>query len=130
MALTAVGSMKMVEPEFEKEAWLCRRIINKVSGVAFNMTKDPYQKWPYLYKWAKQNPDQFDIEMAQTITDDVDEDGNIQWTKEGLENQIRMSGFQKVRDMAVSTLGVTARDKETLIANILKKQALKKSEEE
>lgn len=125
MSFAVANNTKLVEPEFKNEAWLCKRVINKTSGHATYPSKDPLQKWELVYKWAKQNPDQFDIEMMSDVTSPVDEDGNITWVKEDLD---RMS-FPELKKVGQG-LSVTARDKDTLVKRILAKQSNGGSEEE
>lgn len=112
----------LVEPEFVRESKLCKRVINQISGESIWNNNDPLQRFDLIYKWAKQNQDQFEVEMMSDITDPSDEaTGEIKWTQDGLERYVQQHGFHKLKELG-TRYEVTGRDKQTLIKRILEKQ--------
>lgn len=122
--MQVISKSVLVEPEFVDTSKLCKRIVNTISGFADRKEVHTPHEWSMLFKWAKQNPDQFEVEMMSDITSPVDEEGNIIW----LESELQAKPFPELKKIGTG-LSVTARDKETLVKRILAKQAGKSEEE-
>ena len=124
MSFQVASKSVLVEPEFANGAKLCKRIINTISGFSDPKEAHSPNNWGMLFKWAKQNPDQFEVEMMSDVTSPVDEEGNIVW----VESDLVAMPFPELKRIGTG-LSVTARDKETLIKRIMAKQAEKHEEE-
>jgi hypothetical protein len=119
---TSVSSI--VNEETRLDSLRCSKIYCKNGGHIIYRNLDPTMKWEVLFLRAIKNPDEYDVEYDKSIVSEVDGDGVITWVREDLQ----LKSFPELRKIGLGK-GVTGRDKDGLINNILKAQAKQESQD-
>lgn len=119
---TAVSNHHIVEPEIERQAWQCRRIINRHTLESYERSLDPSCKWSMLYKYASLKPLEFECEMDAVgaeapVNTFVTAIGQPRYDKSDLEEM----NVPRLRAVA-APYGVTGRSKSEIVMAILKAQ--------
>lgn len=110
----------LVSEEVRIDSMRCSRINCKNNGYWIDRNLDPTMRWEILYQRAKLRPEEYECEYDKAMVSEVDNDGYITWVKDDLERK----SFPELKKIGLG-LNVTARDKETMIKNILTAQSKK-----
>lgn len=107
---------KLVEDNYVLDSRRCNKIINTKTGTEFERSTNEIDRWEFLFKYAKKNPDEFECDYDREIANQ--EPGSKSNYQEGDLKVMSMPTLQKV----AKPLGVTGRSKEEIIKRILDAQ--------
>ncbi len=108
---------KLVEDHFVLDSRRCSRIFNTKTGQAFERSTNEIDRWEFLYKYAKKNPDEFECDYDREIAANDGVDGKEQFE----EGDLRPLSMPKLQSIA-KPLNVTGRSKDEIIKRILEAQ--------
>lgn len=116
MAVPVLG--KLVEDVYVLDSRRCSKIINKATGNVFERSPLEIDRWEFVYKHAKKNPDEFECEYDRQIAaKDGEEDTPYIYE----ESHLRVMSMPQLRKIA-EPLGVTGVSKDQIIKRILEAQ--------
>jgi len=108
---------KLVEDHFVLDSRRCSRIFNTKTGQTFERSTNEIDRWEFLFKYAKKNPDEFECDFDREVAGDGEEEGKQNFE----EGDLRPLSMPKLQSIA-KPLNVTGRSKDEIIKRILKAQ--------
>ncbi len=113
---TSLVHGKLVEDNFVLDSRRCSKIYNKLTGQYFERSLNEIDRWEFVFKYAKKNPDEFECEYDREIAaSGPDDKTNYE------EGDLRPLSMPKLQGIA-KPLGVTGRSKDEIIKRILEAQ--------
>lgn len=107
---------KLVEDEYLIDSKRCAKIYNKLTGNVFERSLQETDRWEFVYKYAKKNPDEFECEYDREILTDGKPTNHIYD-----ESDLRPMSMPALKKIA-EPLQVTGRSKDEIIKRILEAQ--------
>lgn len=114
--MTTMVQGKLVEDNYVLDSRRCAKIFNKLTGNTFERSTNEFDRWEFVYKYAKKNPDEFECEYDREIAT-----GGPDLEHEFDESELRPMSMPSLQKVA-KPLGVTGRSKEEIIKRILDAQ--------
>ena len=116
MATTVHG--KLVEDDYVLDSRRCAKIINTKTGNVFERSPLEIDRWEFLFKYAKKNPDEFQCEYDREMASRPDDPESLPIYEEA---HLRLMSMPELRKIA-KPLEVTGVSKDEIIKRILEAQ--------
>lgn len=114
--MSSLVNGKLVEDNYVLDSRRCNKIINVKTGTEFVRSTNEIDRWEFVFKYAKKNPDEFECEYDREIAASGTEDDKVYE-----EGDLRPLSMPKLQSIA-KPLGVTGRSKDEIIKRILEAQ--------
>lgn len=114
--MSSLVNGKLVEDNYVLDSRRCNKIINVKTGTEFVRSTNEIDRWEFVFKYAKKNPDEFECEYDREVAADGP-DGLTVYE----EGDLRPLSMPKLQGIA-KPLGVTGRSKDEIIKRILEAQ--------